>query len=304
MRRSRSTLPFVLVVALVGLVLGISPADAGPPEGKGQGRGKAKSGQGGADTITWASADDATITPGAQMLTDGAQCTANFIYTDGADVLIGYAAHCAGDGGEATDTDGCLAPSLPTDGSTRVQIEGASQPGTLVYSSWETMQRVGETDPGTCLYNDFALVRIDPADHGKVNPSIPHWGGPVALDADGIPSGETVHSYGNSSLRLGIRALSPKTGMSLGTTGGGWTHPTYTVSPGIPGDSGSALLDAEGRAAGVLSTLAIAPLVGSNNYSDLASALGYMVANGGPSATLALGTEAFDGGQLPLDLGL
>jgi hypothetical protein len=36
-----------------------------------------------------------------------------------------------------------------------------------------------------------------------------------------------------------------------------------TVSPGIPG---GALLDSQGRAAGVLSTLAVAPLAGSNNY--------------------------------------
>ncbi|HSP04823.1 MAG TPA: hypothetical protein VLR27_15040 [Acidimicrobiales bacterium] len=299
MRRSRSSLAFVLLVAVVGLVLGISPADA---EGKGNGKGKGKGGT--TSTVQWAPADVAAITPGAEMLTNGAQCTANFIFTDGADVLIGYAAHCAGDGGAATDTDGCLAPSLPTDGSTQVEIEGASQPGTLVYSSWETMQRVGETDPDTCLHNDFALVRIDPADHGAVNPSIPYWGGPTALNTDGTGAGETVHSYGNSSLRLGIRALSPKTGLGLGTTAGGWTHPVYTVSPGIPGDSGSALLDADGAAAGVLSTLALAPLAGSNNYSDLASALEYMHSNGGPAAALALGTEAFDGAQLPLDLGL
>ncbi len=301
MRRSRSSLAFVLLVAVVGLVLGVSPADA---EGKGNGNGKGKGKVAATSTAEWAPADEATITPGAEMLTNGDQCTANFIFTDGADVLIGYAAHCAGDGGAATDTDGCLAPSLPTDGSTQVEIEGASQPGTLVYSSWETMQRFGETDPDTCQYNDFALVRIDPADHAGVNPSIPHWGGPTGLNTAGTGAGETVYSYGNSSLRLGIRALSPKTGLGLGTTAGGWTHPVYTVSPGIPGDSGSALLDADGAAAGVLSTLALAPLAGSNNYSDLASALEYMRSNGGPAATLALGTEAFDGAQLPLDIGL
>ncbi len=290
--RSRSALSLVLLGALAGLVLGVNPADAKP----------ASPGKKATTTVAWAPADQATITPGSEMLTDGAQCTANFIFTNGTDVLIGYAAHCAGAGGAATDTDGCLAPSLPT-GSTPVEIEGASKPGTLVYSSWETMQRVGETDPDACAYKDFALVRLDPADHGRVNPSIPHWGGPVGLDSDGTGSGETVHSYGNSSLRLGIRALSPKTGLSLGTTGGGWTHPTYTVSPGIPGDSGSALLDSEGRAVGVLSTLAIAPLAGSNNYSDLASALDYMRSHGGPNAALALGTEAFDGDRLPLAIG-
>lgn len=296
MRRTRSSLLLILLAALAGLVLGISPADA-KPEGKGQGKSEPSG-------VTWAPAEEATITPGSEMVTNGAQCTANFIFTDGADVLIGYAAHCAGDGGGATDTDGCGAPSLPADGSVEVVIEGASRPGTLVYSSWETMQEERETDPETCLYNDFALVRIDPADHGKVNPSIPHWGGPTGLDTDGTAVGETVHGYGNSSLRLGIRALSPKSGVSLGTTAEGWTHSTYTVTPGIPGDSGGALLDSEGRAAGVLSTLVIAPLTGSNNYTDLSSALDYMHHHSGPKAHLALGTEPFDRNQLPLDLGL
>ena len=165
------------------------------------------------------------------------------------------------------------------------------------------MQAVGETDQNTCAYNDFALVKLDPADHGRVNPSIPFWGGPTGV-GDATSALERVYSYGNSSLRLGIEALSPKTGLSLGTNGGGWNHPVYTVTPGIPGDSGSAFLDGSGNAIGVLSTLALAPLAGSNNYSDLASALEYMRSNGGPAATLALGTEAFDGDQLPLGIGL
>ena len=62
---------------------------------------------------TWAPAATAAIHPGVQMYTDGAQCTANFVFTDGAgNVYVGYAAHCAGLG-EATDTNGCLAESLP-----------------------------------------------------------------------------------------------------------------------------------------------------------------------------------------------
>lgn len=298
--RSRSALSFVALSALVGLVLGINPADAARPERTSKSPSTTSSTT--TTTRNWAPADQATITPGVQMHTEAGQCTANFIFTDGADVLIGFAAHCAGDGGSATDTNGCDAPSLPT-GSTQVEIEGASKPGTLVYSSWETMQRVKEKDDNACDYNDFALVRIHPDDHGKVNPSIPYWGGPTGLNTEGTAEGETIYSYGNSSLRLGIRELSPKVGTSLGTMADGWTHPVYTVSPGIPGDSGSAMLDEAGRAAGVLSTLAIFPLTGSNNYSDLASALEYMRAKSNVGAVLASGTEPFDGDQLPLDLG-
>src|SRR3954462_3263575 len=62
----------------------------------------------------YAPAATAKIHPGTMMYTDGAQCTANFVFTDAAaNVYVGYAAHCAGLG-EATDTDGCQADSLPT----------------------------------------------------------------------------------------------------------------------------------------------------------------------------------------------
>ncbi|HEU5456876.1 MAG TPA: hypothetical protein VFU85_14455, partial [Nocardioides sp.] len=63
--------------------------------------------------VAWAPADTAQITPGVQTYTDGAQCTANFVFTDGAGkVYIGQAAHCAGTGG-ATETNGCDTGSLP-----------------------------------------------------------------------------------------------------------------------------------------------------------------------------------------------
>jgi hypothetical protein len=249
---------------------------------------------------TWAPAATATIHPGVMMFTDGAQCTANFVYTDPAGgVYLGYAAHCAGTGA-ATDTNGCDAGTLPL--GTPVEIDGASRPGTLAYSSWIAMQAAGETNADACAYNDLALVRLDPADVAAVNPSVPHWGGPTGTNTSGNPALARVYSYGNSSLRGGVTQLSPKTGVSLGTDGGGWTHPVYTVTPGIPGDSGSAMLDAAGRASGVLSTIALAPIVASNNFSDLHRGLAYMRSHGGPQATLALGTEPFNGGQLPLGL--
>lgn len=265
-----------------------------------QAAGKGKAGRTVA-AATWAPADQATIHPGTQMYTDGAQCTGNFVFTDGAgNVYVGYAAHCAGTGA-ATDTNGCDAESLPL--GTKVDfVEGGSLvgdgttvgSGTLAYSSWLTMQQRNETDENACDYNDFALVKVDAADVAKVNPSVPFWGGPVALDSDGTTAGEDVYSYGSSSLRGGVEELSPKQGTSLGTTGDGWSHPVYTVSPGVPGDSGSAFLDAEGDAVGTLSTLAIAPLVGSNGVGDLARELAYAQQYGGLSGlALVPGTEPF-----------
>ena len=251
-------------------------------------------------TVAWAPAGTAAIHPGVQMYTDGAQCTANFVFSDGAaNVYVGYAAHCAGLGA-ATDTNGCEAESLPL--GTKVEfVEGGSLvtsgqtvgTGTLAYSSWLTMQQRGTTDSDTCEYNDFALVKVDPAYVGDVNPSVPFWGGPVALDTDGTQAGETVYSYGNSSLRAGVEALSPKQGTSLGSDGG-WTHPVYTVTPGVPGDSGSGFLSENGEAVGTLSTLAIAPLPASNGVGDLSHELSFAQASSGISGLrLVPGTEPF-----------
>ncbi|TQL67341.1 hypothetical protein FB381_1216 [Nocardioides albertanoniae] len=253
----------------------------------------------------WAPADTARITPGVQMYTKGAQCTSNFVYTDSAsNVYVGYAAHCAGLG-EATDTNGCAAKSLPV-GTPVTFNEGGSLldegtvigKGTLVYSSWETMQKRGTKDPDTCAYNDLALVKVSDADKGKVNPSIPIWGGPTGIDTDGTAAGDRVYSYGNSSLRADLDLLSPKVGLSLGddVSGTRWSHPLYNVTPGIPGDSGSGFLSGEGKAVGTLSTLGLAPLPASNNIGDLDLELDYAKATSGISGLrLVNGTEPFKG---------
>ena len=240
----------------------------------------------------WAPADSATIHPGVQTFTDGAQCTANFVYYDATDVYLGQAAHCSGTGA-ATDTNGCDSASLPI--GTPVEVTGASRPGTLVYNSWISMQQSGEADPDTCQFNDLALIRIDPADVGKVNPSIPFWGGPTGVTGS-VPANAKVESYGNSSLRAGVSALSPKQGVQLRQDAGGWNHQVYTVTPGIPGDSGSAFVDAQGRAFGVLSTVQLAPEAASNGVGDVSRELSWMQAHSSfTGVTLAPGTVAFRG---------
>src|SRR4051812_28870364 len=122
---------------------------------------------------TWAPAATAQIHPGTMMYTAGAQCTANFVYTDGAgNVYVGYAAHCAGQG-EATDTNGCNVGSVPLGTKVDFSNDGnlASEGtivghGTLAYSSWITEHQLGTTDANTCAYNDLALVKVDAADVG------------------------------------------------------------------------------------------------------------------------------------------
>jgi hypothetical protein len=255
----------------------------------------------------WAPASSATIHPGVQVFTEGAQCTSNFVFQDGSNVYLGQAAHCSGTGSN-TDTNGCTSGSLPT--GTPVDVTGASHPGTLVYNSWLTMQSKGETDADTCAYNDLALIKLDPADVANVNPSVPALGGPTGVGTWGA-AGSTVYTYGNSELRGGVTALSPKQGIVVQETGGGWSHDVYTATPGIPGDSGSGFMNATGGAIGVLSTVQIAPLAASNGVGTISNEIAYMHANasGFSGVNLVPGTEPFNpaaagGGAVLKALGL
>jgi hypothetical protein len=218
----------------------------------------------------------ATVTPGVQTDTGGAQCTANFIFRDGGGTYVGQAAHCSGTGA-ATDTDGCTSESLPI--GTPVGVGGGGT-GTLVYNSWITMQQNGESNADVCAFNDFALVKLSPGDAAGVNPSVPGFGGPTGVAEPPTGAGSAVFTYGNSSLRGGITKLSPKQGVVVQQQGNGWSRDVYTVTPGIPGDSGSGFMDSNGEAIGVLSTVQLAPLPASNGVGNLAKELQYARAHG------------------------
>ena len=285
--------PVLIVITLVALAAGLAVGDADARPRR-------------ATPRTFAPAAAATIHPGVQLRTDGAQCTANFIFDDGVDLYIGYAAHCASTG-PATDTNGCTAKTLPL--GTPVEISGADRPGRLAYSSWVAMQAAGESDEATCASNDFALVRIDPADASLVNPSVPTWGGPVAVAPSDPAILSRVYAYGSSELRLGLTLVSPKTGVLQANTDDGRNHAAQLgPAPDVPGDSGSGLLDSEGRALGALSRLSagfstVDPLSSgaTSNYADIGLALEY-ARDHGMAAGLRLvpGTEAFQPDALPV----
>jgi hypothetical protein len=251
----------------------------------------------------WATFGLSAIHPGIVTITKDASCTSNFIFTDGeGHAYLGQAAHCSGKG-EATETNGCTSKSYPL--GTTVALGASGVKGTLVYNSWLKMQEISEGDQNACANNDFALVRIPDKAIKMVNPSIPVFGGPTALRTNTLEAGEAVLSYGNSPLRQGISYLSPKQGVSLGTGEGGWGHTVYTATPGVPGDSGSGFIDANGAAFGVLSTLSIAPLPGSNGVADLAHALKYAQDHSGiKGLKFVPGTQKFAPGAVPAAGGL
>ena len=251
-------------------------------------------------SLCFAATASADVRPGVQTLTEGAQCTGNFIFSDGTSTYLGQAAHCSSTS-ESTTTDGCEAGVRPI--GTRVEIEDAANPGdftyggTIVYSSWNTMHARGETiGSDVCRFNDFSLIKLDAGT--PTSSTVPFWGGPNGVGAPA--SGSNVFSYGNSSLRFGIEVLKPKRGRHITTLGNGWSYTVYTATPGIPGDSGSGFLTSTGQAMGVLSTVAAAPFPASNNVTDLGKAMAYMKANAPEFAGVNLvnGTTAFNGGRL------
>jgi hypothetical protein len=248
-----------------------------------------------------------TFTGGSSFLGGAAQCTSNFVFTDSSgNVYLGQAAHCSSTGG-STGTNGCTTKSLPL--GTPIYagdvvnggVQNGTKIGTLAYNSWLTMQSAHETDASTCAYNDLALIKIDPSQVANVNPTVPFWGGPNGLAPGAASLGSRVFTYGNSILRGGVSVLSPKTGGSLGDLegSGGWSEDVYTVTPGIPGDSGSGFMDSNGNALGVLSTVQLAPVAASNGVGTLAKELAYANTATGLGLTVASGTTPFKSVPVP-----
>lgn len=230
-------------------------------------------------TRRWASPEEATIYPGVQTTTHGVVCSANFVFADARSVYLGQAGACSGVRGDTCGRGVGSQIGAP------VKIQGASRPGRVVYHSYNTMHDVRENHGVTCGYNDFALVRIDPADVHRVNPSVPVWGGPAEGDATSSP-GDAAYSYGTSKSRGGYDELGSRAGVNAETahytidtvTGWGpgkheWGNLIHFTTPRMEGDWGSGVLDAKGRALGLITSWSID---GSDGVTDLGMALRYM----------------------------
>lgn len=225
----------------------------------------------------WTPVEQATIRPGASL--DDGSCTANFVFTslDNATVYIGTAAHCFSEG-DNTQTNGCEVGSKPL--GTEMNVQGASQPATLVYSSWLTMKKDKEADPTICAANDWAVLKLNAADAKMVNPAMWVYGGPTGIaDPATIQSQEKVLTYGSSNLRLGVEPYKHKEGYVLEVVNEGWSVVIYTSPPGVPGDSGSAVVLATGPAIGDFVTLDSFPPAG-NSVTSLSMAMAYAKAHG------------------------
>lgn len=228
----------------------------------------------------WPDPEDASIRPGV-VVRAGGQCTSNFLFATphNATLMLGVAAHCVADAPD-TSTDGCSEEVEPMEPGTQVEVEGASQPGVLVYSSWWTMQTMEDPGEDACRYNDFALVALDPDDREKISPAVKEFGGPTGLaSADAVGVGDEVKWYGSTSLTPDGRQTSRHEGNIVSSQS--WSFQAYSVIPGVPGDSGSGFMLEDGSAAGVLVTVqTVYP--GANGATKLDPALAFAAEQGTP----------------------
>ena len=168
----------------------------------------------------WAPAASAPIHPGVQTVTEGAQCTSNFVFQDATSVYIGQAAHCSGPAPRPIPTAATVRrfPSVP--GSTWTAPAGREPWSTTRGSRCRGCVRATRTPAPTTTWHWSDSTRPTCA---NVNPSVPGFGGPTGVGSAGA-QGATVYTYGNSSLRLGVTKLSPKQGIA-GPGSGQWLEP-------------------------------------------------------------------------------
>lgn len=195
------------------------------------------------------------IRPGSWILFP-AGCTTNFVF--GGNTQIGTAGHCANVGEEVTIV---------------------AAPGVLMNIGTVSLSR------NNGIGDDFALIDIYPAMQEFVNPSMAHWAGPTG--AANPQFGDAVVHSGHG-LVIGTGGT-PRAGL-VTYTGPGDTNSATSAygwdGAASPGDSGSAVRNVTGAAAGNLTHL----VVGSDYLPAFiaGTTISRMQALAGPVSTASL----------------
>jgi hypothetical protein len=176
------------------------------------------------------------VRPGAIVTSDTGQCSFNFVYDgdDGA-TYIGTAGHCIlGEspiGGDVGET------SWPAGTGPEARDAAGARIGEFAYAILQ--------DP-----KDFAVIRVDPG--VAVDPQVCHFGGPTGVNADQTSGPVVLHHYGNG---IAIGSVLPaRTGLAVGMPD---PDHVFAQALALPGDSGSGVISADGRALGVLVTVGV-----------------------------------------------
>jgi hypothetical protein len=183
----------------------------------------------------WTDGADVNAVSAGGCMVFPAGCTMNFVFTDGTSNYIGTAGHC-----------------VSGNGSVVMQVATRVDPTDTVLVTLAAIGRVAKrVNQG--IGRDFALVKVDPA--FRVVPGIAGALGPtgvMCLD----PLGQPVLHYGHGYV-FAVEQGDPKVGEVILDL-----HPTIKftstqfgynwIGYGLPGDSGSPVMDAAGLAVGNL----------------------------------------------------
>jgi len=165
------------------------------------------------------------IRPGAWIIAPSG-CTTNFVFGSASDYYIGTAGHCANVGDEVTLI---------------------AAPGVLMNIG----KTVKSVDKG--IGNDFALIDVRPSMEQYVNPSMTYFGGPTGA---GSPQPQDVVEHAGHGLVIGTGGT-PRAGVVVYRGKGEGGDAFAWVGAASPGDSGSAVPLANGKAAGDLTHLVV-----------------------------------------------
>lgn len=181
------------------------------------------------------------IRPGARFSNIG--CTMNFVFTDGASLYVGTAGHCTSSIGQRFST-----AATGAFGSVVQRLNGG-------------------------IGNDFALIKVDAAQVGAVNPKMCVWGGPEGAATAGN-AGSALFEYGWGFVTSSNPITRARPQVSQGWAGGQAAFSGF----GSPGDSGAPVIDQDGNAWGVLThgttQFGSVPLWGTNIQRALSLARG------------------------------
>jgi hypothetical protein len=175
------------------------------------------------------------LSPGDQLDAPGVICTLGFLVANPDGLYFTTAGHCI----HVDDVAG--SPDI-------------GEWGTAVFHYLDP-ETGSESDgsPG----NDFAIIKVAPLFYDQLNPKMCGWDGPTGYYNDSTGEGGGVRWYGHGVV---MGDVSPKReGVALARSADSF----YWIGTGVPGDSGGAVIAADGRALGVLTHLVVG--VGGTN---------------------------------------
>lgn len=175
--------------------------------------------------------------PGAAVFVGPSLCTANFLYRDGAGAeFLGTAGHCVLGSARLSGEDAGERVWPPGTGP-EVSDAGGVAIGRIEYAIL--------TPP-----KDFALIRL--ANGVSVDPAMCHFGGPHGINNDVTSQPTVLQFYGNGLVTGDVLPARSALALSM-------SDPDEVFLTGLaaPGDSGAGVIDAQGRAVGVLVTVGV-----------------------------------------------